>query len=285
MSDKSLNGYIILIIFTIIAVTIILILSINHLIKYIDKKYVDLVCQTSKRYKAIEWLNSTYDFHENLKEKYSLHCYVDSKAKYDRFDFLKEFKNEIALRPEQFRHLLSTASKNRKLYKKYVADMSKLPPFTPKDSVFLKWYRFKKYSKIERELCRDELLLPITKFHFYYFVEYTSPAGRNSYNDYTIFDEKEIKLLLYEIEDDLRRKDTSEYQRSIMTPTLRYDVMKRDGFRCVLCGRTADDGIKLHVDHILPVSKGGKTIMSNLRTLCEDCNRGKSDKYDMYGPN
>ena len=70
-----------------------------------------------------------------------------------------------------------------------------------------------------------------------------------------------------------------------MTDQLRYDIMKRDGFRCQLCGRSQADGVKLHVDHIKPVSKGGKTIPSNLRTLCEQCNLGKKDKYDPDGLN
>lgn len=69
-------------------------------------------------------------------------------------------------------------------------------------------------------------------------------------------------------------------QRRLMTDSLRYDVMRRDGFRCQLCGMTAKDGIKLHVDHIVAVSKGGKTEPSNLRTLCERCNLGKSDKTE-----
>ena len=69
-------------------------------------------------------------------------------------------------------------------------------------------------------------------------------------------------------------------QRRLVTPSLRYDIMKRDGFRCVICGRGAEDGVKLHVDHIKPVSKGGKSTPSNLRTLCQDCNLGKSAKYD-----
>lgn len=69
-------------------------------------------------------------------------------------------------------------------------------------------------------------------------------------------------------------------QRRLMTDSLRYDVLKRDNFRCQLCGASAKDGIKLHVDHIFPVSKGGKTEMSNLRTLCERCNMGKSDKIE-----
>ena len=43
--------------------------------------------------------------------------------------------------------------------------------------------------------------------------------------------------------------------------------------------KNREDGVKLHVDHILPVSRGGKTVMSNLQTLCEDCNCGKGNRY------
>lgn len=70
-------------------------------------------------------------------------------------------------------------------------------------------------------------------------------------------------------------------QRRLMTDSLRYDVMQRDNFRCRLCGVSADDGARLHVDHIIPVSRGGKTEMSNLRTLCERCNMGKGAKIEL----
>lgn len=70
-------------------------------------------------------------------------------------------------------------------------------------------------------------------------------------------------------------------QRRMMTDSLRYDVMQRDNFRCRLCGVSADDGARLHVDHIVPVSRGGKTEMSNLRTLCEQCNLGKGAKIEL----
>jgi hypothetical protein len=43
-----------------------------------------------------------------------------------------------------------------------------------------------------------------------------------------------------------------------------------------MCGRSKDD-ISLHVDHIVPVAKGGTDEISNLATLCSDCNIGKSD--------
>ncbi|WP_423219633.1 HNH endonuclease [Bifidobacterium animalis] len=51
--------------------------------------------------------------------------------------------------------------------------------------------------------------------------------------------------------------------------------MKRDHYRCRLCGKTADQGARLEVDHITPVSKGGKSVLDNLWTLCFECSRGK----------
>jgi len=58
---------------------------------------------------------------------------------------------------------------------------------------------------------------------------------------------------------------------------LRFAILKRDGYRCQICGRTAQDGIKLEVDHKLARSKGGIDKPENLWTLCFDCNRGKRD--------
>ena len=57
---------------------------------------------------------------------------------------------------------------------------------------------------------------------------------------------------------------------------LRYAVLKRDRFRCVIDGRSpATHQVSLHVDHILAWSLGGETVPENLRTLCSECNLGK----------
>ena len=92
-------------------------------------------------------------------------------------------------------------------------------------------------------------------------------------------------MLFRSISEEVRAKEFKAYQRKLMTNSLRYDILKRDGFRCAICGRTAADGVKLHVDHIIPVAKGGKTEPGNLRTLCSECNEGKKDKYDPDGLN
>lgn len=60
---------------------------------------------------------------------------------------------------------------------------------------------------------------------------------------------------------------------------LRFLVNRRDRFTCRACGRSpaTHPGVVLHVDHIVPWSKGGETVLENLQTLCMECNIGKSD--------
>ena len=60
---------------------------------------------------------------------------------------------------------------------------------------------------------------------------------------------------------------------------LRWTILKRDNFSCTKCGRSPakDQSIILRVDHIIPWSKDGETVIDNLETLCEGCNLGKSD--------
>lgn len=70
----------------------------------------------------------------------------------------------------------------------------------------------------------------------------------------------------------------SKNQRKLMTKELRKKIMIRDCYTCQNCGKYMPDEIGLHVDHIIPVSKGGKTVSSNLQVLCSKCNGSKSNK-------
>ena len=65
-------------------------------------------------------------------------------------------------------------------------------------------------------------------------------------------------------------------KRKAISKKARFEVFKRDGFKCQYCGESAPDVI-LHVDHIHPVSKGGGNDTLNLVTSCAACNNGKSD--------
>lgn len=74
------------------------------------------------------------------------------------------------------------------------------------------------------------------------------------------------------------QKSIHRTSRNINT-RLRFKVLQRDNFKCCACGASPakDPAVQLHVDHIIPWSKGGETIEENLQTLCSKCNLGKSD--------
>lgn len=85
------------------------------------------------------------------------------------------------------------------------------------------------------------------------------------------------------------QRDIPQYAEPVprsISLALRYRILVRDKFRCVICGASpAKDGtVELHVDHIFPWSLGGKNTEENLRTLCFKCNLGKGDKVENIQP-
>ena len=80
---------------------------------------------------------------------------------------------------------------------------------------------------------------------------------------------------------DARRLAKAAFQKA-PTPKLRMEVLKRDRYRCMICGqRPADDvNIQLHVHHIRPFSERGLTIEKNLITLCHTCHTGLDPHHE-----
>jgi hypothetical protein len=56
---------------------------------------------------------------------------------------------------------------------------------------------------------------------------------------------------------------------------VRFLILQRDLYRCCICKAS---GVKLEVDHIVPLSLGGSNDMDNLQALCVPCNRGKGNR-------
>jgi len=92
-----------------------------------------------------------------------------------------------------------------------------------------------------------------------------------------------IDMMMEDFELPYRFKDVAEIVRNLqmkkpkIPAQLRMRVIERDNGTCQICGAKGPD-VRLHIDHIVPVSRGGLTEERNLRVLCEKCNLGKSDK-------
>lgn len=72
---------------------------------------------------------------------------------------------------------------------------------------------------------------------------------------------------------------SNKFLSSYQWRKLRYEAIQKYERRCMCCGLTPDDGIKLHVDHIKPRKKYPELALDidNLQILCEICNHGKGN--------
>jgi hypothetical protein len=87
-----------------------------------------------------------------------------------------------------------------------------------------------------------------------------------------------VNLLTRAIEEDWANWKTP-WAKAPISKKLRRRVFERDGLHCLRCGKYSD----LVVDHIVPESLGGPTRLTNLQTLCSQCNAWKRTKLPEWG--
>ena len=64
-----------------------------------------------------------------------------------------------------------------------------------------------------------------------------------------------------------------------------FDVFNRDKWKCYICGikthkQDVNSDSYAQIDHVIPLSKGGTDILSNVKCCCRKCNMKKSDSLD-----
>ena len=113
-----------------------------------------------------------------------------------------------------------------------------------------------------------------------YVMCYISPQGKSELINSFLFSSINIGKLHNLVRSAVIKREKREVQRTMMTPELREVIIRRDNWTCRMCGNSVfkEPNLLLEVDHIIPLSKGGKTEPNNLQTLCWRCNRAKSDK-------
>ena len=113
-----------------------------------------------------------------------------------------------------------------------------------------------------------------------YKFAYTSGGGMAQRSFTVPMTEETIGELIKTLESKLTASAFAKEQRTMMTKKLREAIKTRDDFTCCNCGNSThkEPNLLLEIDHIIPVSKGGRTEEANLQTLCWKCNRTKSNK-------
>ncbi len=236
------------------------------------------VARISENYCHLREINSKYNITSLSNYKYNIMAPVRSLQKYR-----KTFGEDvIGYYVEQniggLRDDIALAIKTMRCYHEYIQEVNLLDFETAKDLLKQKKLSRRKFRRYERKLVKRKTIKDpssvIAKIEIYY----SSPRGKNVYRKTGEYDYGDLAYIYKRWLKKQNYKISARYERSLMSDSLRYDVLRRDNFQCCICGAAKKDGVKLHVDHIVPVSKGGKTTMNNLQTLCERCNVGKSNK-------
>lgn len=61
------------------------------------------------------------------------------------------------------------------------------------------------------------------------------------------------------------------------TPAQKQEILQRDDYKCVACGRGVADGVELQIDHIKAKDLDGKAAIDNGQTLCAQHNFQKKN--------
>lgn len=248
----------------------------------VEARVAEVVREISPRYQELLQINKKYCFCDEITDDYEDEVTVKTRAQFNNFYYIGYLKKQMDRIDPDIQKVIN----NRKMLCAYKEEIENMTSQTEEDIV--KEHRIPCfiYYAVEDKVIRKETVRPIIEMTYTCKVNYTSPRGRSSCSGEREFSFEELERQHKMYQERKLLEGSKEYQRQRMTPSLRYDIMKRDGFRCVLCGRSVEkNGVTLHIDHIVPVAKGGKTVPDNLRTLCEECNKGKRDKYDEGGLN
>lgn len=135
------------------------------------------------------------------------------------------------------------------------------------------------YPSFSRQKIAKELGLPEVKELAYpeFVFSYTSPGGNTGKDTVIRMDvdqlDRFVRFMAHEI------RDLPE-ERLILTRLRREDLIERDQNRCRICGnsKAREEDLLLHLEHILPKSKGGRTREENLRAICWRCRREREEE-------
>lgn len=188
-------------------------------------------------------------------------------CKYFNIDATEDSLNQLQEIGENISRMENTI-KNLELRQKEIEDDFNPPKF------ILKHYRDELMERVGANLSKIE------PEYVEYVFEYVSPGGNSSQKAVIKFNSETVEAVSEYIAEKIKYRNSAKGQRALMTKTYREKIKKRDNYTCQMCKASVEEQslLLLEVDHIIPISKGGKSVDENLQTLCWKCNRTKSDK-------
>ena len=269
--DFFINNILVLVI-PIVLITVFAV--IYGVIILLRKRYDKFVQKNSEPIHKLMALNEEYQFH-SVQPMYFEHTY-------DNLSFYESVSEEDHLNRSSILGNARKADENKRLYATYISKVNELREFRLSENVNALFANY--VAKREKERFEFFVKKPCTKFYITVELFLTQINGR-------YLDNKQDKFTVDDITDmisSIQNKDGEFYrdprvwdsicrvERAKVSNKMRFSIYQRDGNRCCKCGSPYD----LEIDHIYPISKGGKSVYENLQTLCHRCNVQKSNTIE-----
>lgn len=245
------------------------------------EKYDNFLQEHSIAIKAMFDINQRYTFEDvqncNIMGVYDNENFYNNIAPEDYLIY------DLVYTQAKVKKAIKIAQENKMKYDKYIFEINTM--VIPGKYDVETAPNSKRLLEKERKIISYMVQKPITNFSLYVHLRLTNIVGDYQASKNATFYPEQIEELIKRI-----NQRSGEYfldkdiwnsicavERGKVSNKLRFSIYERDGYRCRKCGRSTDD---LEIDHILPISKGGKSIPDNLQTLCHSCNYQKSNTIE-----
>lgn len=275
---------------TFVALFLILLLIIPFIILYFNKikneKINDFVQKHSIALKNLRSINQKTNFYDIKKRKYE-HSY-DNQIMYNEISCVDYLIYQLQYDKTQVLAEMNKVLFNNNHIETYIEEVNKIKLFGNFD-IQPEPLNYNAIIEREKQIFEEETLHPILDYKINIQLYHVKMNGVIWEEKHDSINETMIKYLIKE----LNNKSGTFYinkniwdsiarvERGKISNKMRFYILKRDNYRCKCCGRSGNE-VNLEIDHILPISKGGKSVYDNLQTLCEDCNKNKGTKYQRY---
>lgn len=273
-----------LIIILIVLIIIFLAIGIYFLVKSKSTaKYRNFVLDYSMALREIKAINKEYNFYNipncNMSNSY------DNEDNYNNISLKDYLTYQLVSSKDKIYDAMDKTFDNNHLYKQYLKEIGKKCVFNRFDTD--KTLRNKEeLLRIEKKIVSQHVRKVVTDFKITVNIYLTNLTGFCRDSKSATFNDDEIMDLMAAVErkngdyylDDDVWQSICRVERGKVSNKMRFEIFERDGYRCKNCGSRNN----LEIDHIIPISKGGKSTYDNLQTLCHNCNYNKGSDTIYY---
>lgn len=246
-----------------------------------QKKHKQFVIEHSVALKHLEALNRRYAFiHINnydMVHEYDNEHFFDDVSPEDYLTY------QLVYKQQEIREAIKYARENARKHPSYLRDIDAIA--TGEFDADTSDYSMDMLTNMESFLFNSTIQKPIINFKITVTLYETSIRGRVRGMKDDSFNTVKIEAIMNALNN--KRGDfyldegiwdsICRVERAKVSNKLRFAIYERDGHRCCKCHRRTGN---LEIDHIFPISKGGKSTYDNLQTLCHECNVKKSNKIE-----